>query len=106
MTETETLSTDPKEGRRRRPLNPLVAGAAAFGVCCGLPLLGSLGFAGAVVGLGAGSRIGVVVASTLAVIGVLMWRRHRTGHPSKSTTCSPPVVRLAGSTLHHQESQR
>lgn len=106
MTETEILSTGPRQGRRRRPLNPLVAGAATFGVCCGLPLLGSLGFADAVVGLGTGSRIAVVVASILAVIGALRWHRQRTCHSSVRPMSPDPVFPVAGSTLHHQESQR
>ena len=106
MTETNILHTGPRQGRRRRPLHPLAAGAAAFGVCCGLPLLGSLGVAGAVVGLGAGSSIAVVVASILAVIGVLRWRRQRTCHSSISTTSPGPVFPVAGGTLQHQESQR
>lgn len=106
MTETDILHTGPRQGRRRRPLHPLAAGAAAFGVCCGLPLLGSLGFAGALVGLGAGSSIAVVVASILAVTGALRWRRQRTCHSSISTTSTGPVFPVAGGTLHHQESQR
>ena len=103
MTETDILRTGP---RRRRPLHPLAAGAAAFGVCCGLPLLGSLGVAGALVGLGAGSRIAVADASIVAVIGALRWRRQRTCHSSISTTSPGPVFPVAGGTLHHKESRR
>ena len=106
MTETDILHTGPRQGRRRRPLHPLAAGAAAFGVCCGLPLLGSLGVVGAVVGLGTASRIAVVVASILAVIGVLRWRRRRTCHSSIGTVSPGPMFPVAGGTLQHQESQR
>lgn len=107
-TETDTFRTDPRAPARRmgRPLLHLVAGAAAFGVCCGLPLLGSLGVVGAVVELGAGSRMAVVVASILLVIGARRWRRHRTCHSSISTTSPGPVFPVAGSTLHHQKGQR
>ena len=107
-TETNTLRTDPEApGRRvRRPLLPLATGAAAFGLCCGLPLLGSLGVAGAVVGLGAGSRIAVVIAAILGVIAGLRWRRQRTCHSIISTTSPGPAFPVAGSTLHHQEGHR
>lgn len=61
----------------RGSLVPLAAGATALGVCCGLPLLASLGVAGVITGLSVGSWIAVVVASLAAVIGVLRWRRRR-----------------------------
>ena len=42
MTKTEALPTHRGgTSRRHDPLLPVAAGAAAFGVCCGLPLLGS-----------------------------------------------------------------
>lgn len=54
---------------------PLAAGATAFGVCCGLPLLASAGVAGVAAGLGARSWIAVAVASLIAIAGVIRWRR-------------------------------
>jgi len=65
-------------GRTRVPLLPAAAGAAALAVCCGLPILASLGVAGAIVGLSTGSWIAVALTSIAAVIGVLRSRRRRT----------------------------
>lgn len=70
----------PDEATTRRPtsvLAPVVAGAAALGLCCGLPLLASLGAAGVVAGLGVGSWVAVAAASIVATLGVLRWRRRR-----------------------------
>src|SRR5690606_19294285 len=60
VTKTEALPTHRGgTSRRHDPLFPVAAGAAAFGVCCGLPLLGSLGAAGVIAGLEVGSWITV-----------------------------------------------
>lgn len=62
---------------------PLAAGAAVFGVCCGLPLLASVGVLGAVAGIGLGSWLVVALAAAVAAIGLVRW--HRTGD-----TCPAP----------------
>jgi hypothetical protein len=81
VTERDRSSTRTALGRRS--LVPVAAGATALGVCCGLPLLASLGVAGVITGLGIGSWIAVVVASLAAVIGALRWRRRRVSCETK-----------------------
>lgn len=78
MTAPNDLPAD-RTALRQPPsvLAPVAAGAAALGLCCGLPLLASLGAAGVIAGLGVGSWIAVAVASIVATIGVLRWRRRR-----------------------------
>lgn len=52
----------------------------AFGVCCGLPILLSLGFLGAIAGISLGSWVLII----LGLIGVALglWRRHGRLHRS------------------------
>ena len=83
-------------GRARGPLSAFAAGVAAFGVSCGLSFLGSLGVAGAIVGLGAGSWSAVVFASIVAVVGLVWWRRRRTCDSTIGTTGEGPVLPVAG----------
>lgn len=54
----------------------------ALGLCCGLPVLLSLGFLGALAGISLGSW--VLIALGLAIVGLAVWRRHeqRRRHPS------------------------
>ena len=54
---------------------PLAAVAAMFGVCCGLPLLASVGVLGAVAGVGLGSWLVVALGAVVIAIGVARWRR-------------------------------
>lgn len=49
--------------------------AAALGVCCAVPLLASIGLAGAAAGVGIGSWLLVAVAATVAGAGFVRWRR-------------------------------
>ena len=63
---------------------PLAAGAAMLGVCCGLPLLASVGVLGAVVGVGLGSWLVVALAAVVVAIGVARWRRTGTSCPAPS----------------------
>ena len=108
MTKTDSSPTHPvAPGNARHPSLPLAAGATAFGLCCGLPLLGSLGVAGAIVGLSASSWIAVTVAAVVAVIGARRWLHQRTCHTHIATTDRSPVpVVAAGSTAPGQGSQR
>lgn len=106
VTETETVPTDPTApSRTRSSLFPLAAGATAFGLCCGLPLLGSLGVAGIITGLGVGSWIAVAVASFVAMISLLRWRRERVRHARPGMTSGRPVSTVVvGSTAPQQEA--
>ncbi len=58
-------------------IGPLAAGAAMLGLCCGLPLLASVGAAGVVSGIGVGSWLIAGVASAVVVIGIVRWRQQR-----------------------------
>lgn len=62
-----------------------------LGVCCGLPLLASVGVLGTVAGLGLGSWLVVALAAVALAIGVVRWRR--TGNscraPSPADSESP-----------------
>jgi hypothetical protein len=88
-------------------LVPLAAGAGALGVCCGLPLLASLGVSGMVAGLGGGSWIAVTAASSAAVIGVLRWRAQRCcDSPSEAEQADPAVLTAVSSVAPHREAGR
>lgn len=60
--------------------------AVAFGVCCALPILGSIGLAGVIAGLSLGSW--VLVAAAVGVSAVGFWRLARRG-PHREMTASP-----------------
>ncbi len=45
-----------------------------LGVCCGLPLLASVGVLGAVAGIGLGSWLVVALAAGVVAIGIVRWR--------------------------------
>lgn len=88
MTETGHESMDARAPRRTRgTLLPLAVGTSAVGVCCGLPLLGSIGAAGVLAGLGAGSWIAAAIASFVTFLGV---RRCRTLSRRSSPDARPP----------------
>lgn len=53
----------------------VAAGAAAMGLCCGIPLLASLGVAGLAAGIGFGSWL--LIGGALIVATVAFVRRHR-----------------------------
>lgn len=91
MTDTSPPSTD-RATADRRLLVPLAAGIGALGMCCGLPVLASLGVTGLVAGVGAGSWLAVAVASFVVVIGVLRWRHQRTCLAPRGTTSSSHVT--------------
>lgn len=62
---------------------PFAAVAAMLGLCCGLPLLASLGVLGAVAGIGLGSGLIVALSAAAVAVGLVRWRR--TGN-----TCPAP----------------
>jgi hypothetical protein len=78
MTESDHDIKDAREpGRERDAFFPLAVGVAVIGVCCGLPMLGSIGAAGLIAGLGAGSWLAAAIASFAVFVGVRQWRRSR-----------------------------
>lgn len=78
MTDTDDLNSHQTAARGSpRGLVPVAAGAVAFGLCCGLPVLASFGAAGVIAGLGVGSWLAAAVASVVATIGVFRWRHQR-----------------------------
>lgn len=92
MTETDPLPADRTTTRR---VSLPFAAATAFGVCCALPLLASVGVAGVIAGLGTGSWIILAVASLTTVLGVLRWRRERVCHTDPETIDAGSVATVA-----------
>jgi len=83
----------------------LAAGAAVLGICCGLPLLATLGALGFLAGLSMTSWVLVVLGAVAAVIGgwTFSGRRRRTAadpsacqrgsvHQQVAGTCEKPVI--------------
>lgn len=90
MTDTSP-STTHRATADRHLLVPLAAGIGALAVCCGLPVLASLGAAGLLAGVGAGSWIAVAVSSLVVVSGVLRWRHRRACLAQPGTTSGSRV---------------
>lgn len=106
-TPIESPPADPSSLVRERGLLLAFAGVAAVGVCCGLPILGSLGVAGVVVGAGTGSWLVAAVALITAVIGMVRWRRRRSCYSTTGTSSERAVLPAAdGESLRHQEVLR
>lgn len=91
--------------RERTPKTGLVAAAlAAVGICCGLPLLATLGALGLLAGLSTTSWVLVVLGAVAAVVGgwSFFGRRRRESDESSARqrgsahqqagTCVKPVV--------------
>lgn len=104
MTVPDDHSQDRPDRRTRHLWAPVAAGAAALGLCCGLPLLASLGAAGVIAGLGLGSWLAVGAAVVVVAIGVMRWR-HRsrcaiaaevTGPAGSMPASAPASVPLRG----------
>ena len=75
-------------------LAPFGAVAAAVGVCCGFPLLASIGLTGAIAGVGIGSWLLVAFAAFVTVAGLLRWRRSApTYAPNAELDDGPPPLR-------------
>ena len=71
--------------RERTPGTGLLAAAAAiFGVCCGFPVLATLGAMGFLAGLSTTSRVLIVLGAVATVIGgwTVLGRRRRGGAES------------------------
>ncbi len=93
----DSSATHGAGGRASVPLLPVAAGATALAVCCGVPVLVSLGVAGAIVGLSAGSWIAIALGSLAAVVGVVRWHRRRTCRAAVVGTCRSVAASGAGS---------
>lgn len=76
---------------RRPPVGFIGLLAVAFGVCCALPILGSIGLAGAIAGLSLGSW--VLVAAAVGVMAVGFWRLARRDPHCEVTTSPATSVR-------------
>ena len=76
--------------------------AVGLGVCCGIPVLASLGVLVAIAGLSSQSWVLVAIGVTAAVIGSWRWWHRRTPRrPSPSTDSSDTrVVPDPGGDLH------
>ncbi|MBD8869320.1 hypothetical protein [Nocardioides donggukensis] len=61
---------------RMTTFGPIAAVAGAVGLCCGLPLLLSLGVLGAVAGLSLQSWALIGLGLLLALVGGARWARH------------------------------
>lgn len=59
--------------------------AAAIGLCCGVPLLASLGLVGVVTGLSVGSWLVIALAAVLLLVAAVRRRR-------RSSPCTRPVT--------------
>lgn len=58
---------------------PIAAVAGVLGLCCGLPLLASLGVLGAVAGVSVRSWVLIGLGIILSVVGWALWARRRRG---------------------------
>lgn len=84
-------------------IGPIAALAGVLGVCCGLPVLLSLGALGAFAGASMQSWALVAVGFLLAVAGGIRWARQQS---SAGTTCDVPVTAVAerGSTVQFADA--
>lgn len=76
-------------------IGPIAAVAGALGLCCGLPVLLSLGVLGAVAGLSLQSWALIGLGLVLAVVGWARWANNRRG---PNPTCD------LGSPGEHQDA--
>ena len=58
-------------------IGPIAAAAGAVGLCCGVPLLLSLGVLGAVAGISVQSWVLIALGLMLGVVGAARWSRRR-----------------------------
>lgn len=79
---------------------PVAAVAGVLGLCCGLPLLASLGVLGAVAGVSVRSWVLIGLGLVLAVVGWALWARRRGTNPGGDVGGScPPQDRTPDQTL-------
>lgn len=72
---------------RLATIGPLAAVAGVLGLCCGLPVLLSIGVVGAIAGWSLQSWMLIGVGLVLAAVGANRWViRHRADHPTDVTT--------------------
>jgi len=74
-------------------LAPFAAVAGLLGLCCGLPLLASVGVLGAVAGIGLGSWLVVAFAVAVVAVGVVRWRRTSDTCPAPEADVDPSPLR-------------
>jgi hypothetical protein len=57
---------------------------ALMGLCCGLPILASIGVLGAIAGLSVGSWLLIAGGVVVAAVGIMRWRQN-------ASTCETPL---------------
>lgn len=69
-------------------IGPIAAVAGVLGICCGLPVLLSIGVVGAIAGWSQQSWVLIGLGLALAAVGAGRWarRRDRTGHLDDAPT--------------------
>lgn len=77
-------------GERASTIGSVGGLVALMGLCCGVPILASVGVAGAIAGIGFGSWIVIALACVVAVVGVIRWRR--TGASCERPTADKPAL--------------
>ncbi len=69
-------------------IGPIAAVAGVLGICCGLPVLLSIGVVGAIAGWSLQSWVLIGLGLALAAAGATRWARRR-DRPAKWTTHQP-----------------
>jgi hypothetical protein len=85
---------------RVKPLAPIVAVGGLFGVCCGLPVLLSVGVLGALAGVSVSSWLLIALGLGVAVLGSVRWVRHRRITPG-AASCAPAPRTTTARISHH-----
>lgn len=100
-----------ERGTTVTPFAAVAAAGGVLGVCCGLPVLFSLGVAGAVAGVSVSSWAPIGLGLVLAVLGGARWvraRRHTTPASCSTPTAHPgtagltPDRSISTTTGHHR----
>jgi hypothetical protein len=93
------------ETEKASTIAPFAAVAAMGGLCCGLPLLASIGAAGAIAGIGIGSWFVVALAAVVVTIGLIRWRRTASTCPAPGTDIPDVGARDTVHTSTNHETQ-
>jgi len=79
----------------RDRIGPIAAVAGAFGLCCGLPVLLSMGVVGAIAGWSLQSWVLIGLGLALSAAGWTRWARGRRGDLTCDRPMSPAHVTVA-----------
>jgi len=83
---------------RTATLGPIAAAVGALGLCCGLPVLLSMGVVGAIAGWSLQSWALIGLGLAVAAVGWTRWARSR----RDDDTCRRPVSSTHGDAAHDQ----